>query len=339
MTAYRSTFAAALMATAGLACAQGSDSCATPEPISGFGQFSFDTTAATTDGAAECRQAFNDVWYAWTCGPAEAGLVIANTCDGTGLDTVMMVYSDATQCGAPGTLLGCNDDTCGLQSQVAFVAQAGTTYLIRLGSFTDGDTSTGTLNVSSGIIGSAVNPSNGHNYILLGGTSWTQANAVAQAMGGNLATINDSEENEWVRANMANFGGQDRRVWIGFNDVASEGSFVWTSGQPVAYTNWNPGEPNNTNGLEHYTELFGSNGLWNDQTDLPAGLTVSGVIEIETSGCPADFNGDNQVDFFDYLDFAQAFANEDPAADFNGDNQVDFFDYLDFAQAFDAGCE
>jgi hypothetical protein len=55
--------------------------------------------------------------------------------------------------------------------------------------------------------------------------------------------------------------------------------------------------------------------------------------------CRADVNGDNQVDFFDYLDFASAFDAEDPAADFNGDTQVDFFDYLDFASAFDAGCE
>jgi hypothetical protein len=57
-----------------------------------------------------------------------------------------------------------------------------------------------------------------------------------------------------------------------------------------------------------------------------------------TIGCAADFNGDNQVDFFDYLDFAQAFDTEDPSADFNGDDQVDFFDYLDFVQAFSAGC-
>ncbi|MDX2148869.1 MAG: hypothetical protein SFZ23_15245 [Planctomycetota bacterium] len=48
----------------------------------------------------------------------------------------------------------------------------------------------------------------------------------------------------------------------------------------------------------------------------------------------ADFNGDSQVDFFDYLDFASAFGNEEPAADFNSDGQVDFFDYLDFASAF-----
>jgi hypothetical protein len=56
------------------------------------------------------------------------------------------------------------------------------------------------------------------------------------------------------------------------------------------------------------------------------------------SACPADFNNDGQVDFFDYLDFAAAFDVGDPSADFNGDAQVDFFDYLDFAGAMDAGC-
>jgi DNA-binding beta-propeller fold protein YncE len=59
---------------------------------------------------------------------------------------------------------------------------------------------------------------------------------------------------------------------------------------------------------------------------------------VSEGGCSADFNGDQQVDFFDYLDFAQAFAADEPSADFNGDHQVDFFDYLDFADAFSAGC-
>jgi hypothetical protein len=57
-----------------------------------------------------------------------------------------------------------------------------------------------------------------------------------------------------------------------------------------------------------------------------------------TVNCAADFNGDQTVDFFDYLDFAQSFANEEESADFNGDNQVDFFDYLDFVQAFEQPC-
>ena len=54
--------------------------------------------------------------------------------------------------------------------------------------------------------------------------------------------------------------------------------------------------------------------------------------------CPADFNGDSVVDFFDYLDFVDAFSANDPSADFNQDSVIDFFDYLDFVDAFSLGC-
>ena len=54
--------------------------------------------------------------------------------------------------------------------------------------------------------------------------------------------------------------------------------------------------------------------------------------------CAADFNLDHAVDFFDYLDFVQAFATGGAGADFNHDAVVDFFDYLDFVDAFAAGC-
>jgi hypothetical protein len=55
--------------------------------------------------------------------------------------------------------------------------------------------------------------------------------------------------------------------------------------------------------------------------------------------CPADFNQNGSVDFFDYLDFVNAFAADDPSADFNANGIVDFFDYLDFVNAFDVPCE
>ncbi len=55
-------------------------------------------------------------------------------------------------------------------------------------------------------------------------------------------------------------------------------------------------------------------------------------------GCRADFNGDSIVDFFDYLDFVDAFAANAPSSDFNQDSIIDFFDYLDFVDAFAAGC-
>lgn len=54
--------------------------------------------------------------------------------------------------------------------------------------------------------------------------------------------------------------------------------------------------------------------------------------------CPADFNGDTVVDFFDYLDFVAEFAASGPNADFNADTVVDFFDYLDFVAEFAGGC-
>ena len=56
------------------------------------------------------------------------------------------------------------------------------------------------------------------------------------------------------------------------------------------------------------------------------------------SYCSADFNGDSSVDFFDYLDFVDAFSQNLATADFNNDGSIDFFDYLDFVDAFSVGC-
>jgi hypothetical protein len=60
--------------------------------------------------------------------------------------------------------------------------------------------------------------------------------------------------------------------------------------------------------------------------------------------CRADFNSDGSIDFFDYLDFVDAFSLGDlgqvdfSPGDFNLDGQVDFFDYLDFVDVYSGGC-
>ncbi len=58
--------------------------------------------------------------------------------------------------------------------------------------------------------------------------------------------------------------------------------------------------------------------------------------------CPADFNGDGAVDFFDYDDFVMCFEGgacpPGKSADFNNDTAVDFFDYDAFVVAFETGC-
>jgi len=76
--------------------------------------------------------------------------------------------------------------------------------------------------------------------------------------------------------------------------------------------------------------------ITSDATDEPSRLvTLSGEV---LGGCAADFNGDTEIDFFDYLDFVAAFSTNDAAADFNQDGEIDFFDYLDFVAAFSTSC-
>ncbi len=56
------------------------------------------------------------------------------------------------------------------------------------------------------------------------------------------------------------------------------------------------------------------------------------------AGCPADLNGDGNLDFFDVSEFLTAFNAMDTSADFNGDGNFDFFDVSAFLAAFNAGC-
>ncbi|MBU6412810.1 MAG: hypothetical protein KGS45_05000 [Planctomycetes bacterium] len=67
-----------------------------------------------------------------------------------------------------------------------------------------------------------------------------------------------------------------------------------------------------------------------------SGATISFGVQVPRS--MSDFNADNITDFFDYLDFVQAFSDSSMTADTDGDGTLDFFDYLDFVTAFSAGC-
>ena len=76
----------------------------------------------------------------------------------------------------------------------------------------------------------------------------------------------------------------------------------------------------------------------------PAGFQILGgfwAVE-NVASCPADFNGDGFLDFFDYDDYVSCFETgvcpPGKTADFNGDGFADFFDYDDFVTAFENGC-
>ena len=88
------------------------------------------------------------------------------------------------------------------------------------------------------------------------------------------------------------------------------------------------------------------------RTDDPAtpntGIGSAPIVDIgalewqEPTPCPADFDSDGTVDFFDYDAFVICFEGgpcpPNKTADFDGDGSADFFDYDAFVVAFEAGC-
>lgn len=130
------------------------------------------------------------------------------------------------------------------------------------------------INSSWAILATCVNPANGHLYCVIAsstaleGVSWTAAEAAAVALGGHLVTINNAAENQWIAERFSRFP----YLWIGLNDAASEGTFRWSSGQPVTYQNFYSGEPNNYEGGEDYVHIYNfSSGSWkwNDNQNSP----------------------------------------------------------------------
>ena len=90
--------------------------------------------------------------------------------------------------------------------------------------------------------------------------TWHEAEVFAQSQGGHLVAINDAAENDWI---VSTFGGNEL-FWIGFTDQDQEGSWLWTNGDPVSYTHWNGGEPNDVTDEEWAHINWGGPGGWND---------------------------------------------------------------------------
>jgi Ca2+-binding RTX toxin-like protein len=115
---------------------------------------------------------------------------------------------------------------------------------------------------------------NGHYYGLTNtAETWLAAEAEAVGLGGHLASITNAAEQAFI-VNTFLSGANSRNIlWLGLTDQAVEGTFVWSSGEPVTYTNWQAGEPNNFKGIEnyvainwHYGHFIGGGvlGAWND---------------------------------------------------------------------------
>lgn len=78
-----------------------------------------------------------------------------------------------------------------------------------------------------------VNPANGHAYKRIQCKAWKDARAKAIAEGAHLVSINDEAEQKWL---VEVFGREP--FLIGLTRLENRTEWRWTSGEPVAYTNW-----------------------------------------------------------------------------------------------------
>jgi glucose/arabinose dehydrogenase len=121
---------------------------------------------------------------------------------------------------------------------------------------------------------------NGKEYLLTNSAkSWTQAQVEATSLGGNLVTINNAAEEDWLKQTF----GTSQRLWIGLTDRTTEGKFEWVNGETATYRNWNPGEPNDYKfggavpAGEDYVAM-NQGGKWNDLPNSYGG-SFRGIIE------------------------------------------------------------
>ena len=86
-----------------------------------------------------------------------------------------------------------------------------------------------------------------------------QARQECETQGYTLATVRSSDENSVMTSTAT----QNSNCWIGYNDINTEGTFVWDDGSTSTFTNWASGEPNQS-GDEDCVHTRGDPD-WNDE--------------------------------------------------------------------------
>ncbi|MCH2161095.1 MAG: hypothetical protein MK085_04395 [Phycisphaerales bacterium] len=290
------------------------DSCGNPRAV-GLGRHAFTTVNANTDGLpliSDCLESgaasgfVHDVWF--THVPKASNGVLVSTCSLVDFDSQLAVYD-----GCGGSLIACSNNAtdCPLgHSRLGFYGEAGQTYLIRVGS-TSG-WGEGQIDIAWGdvfphptsiaVTWDESEGGNGHAYALYAIDAYVNyegAMAIAEEFGGYLATLTSPQEQAFVERHMpvSLLGGPTAFGLYQEGDVEPDQGWRWVTEEPLDWTNWRQGEPNEAfGGLEDYGVIY-PDGSWND------GLDFFGNILIEFDADPnlnqltwsADDGGEGQV--------------------------------------------
>jgi len=99
--------------------------------------------------------------------------------------------------------------------------------------------------------------------------SFTDASAQCVGLGAHLAILTTPALDTAAEALVGN-----NDTFIGLTDQITEGQFVWVDGTPLAFSNWESGEPNNGGGSNEDCAIIAgarAQKMWDDRPCAPNG--------------------------------------------------------------------
>ncbi|XP_054601562.1 galactose-specific lectin nattectin-like [Nothobranchius furzeri] len=85
--------------------------------------------------------------------------------------------------------------------------------------------------------------------------TWADAEAFCNQEGGDLTSIQNTDQYNFIRDLIVKGAGFNQKSWVGGTNLDTGGEWVWADGTPFTFTNWGPGEPNNQGGNEHCMDI------------------------------------------------------------------------------------
>ncbi|XP_042353142.1 macrophage mannose receptor 1-like isoform X2 [Plectropomus leopardus] len=109
-------------------------------------------------------------------------------------------------------------------------------------------------------------PYNGHCFQILRTPTqtWSGAQKACRKEEGDLVSIRNVEDQSFVISQLG-FASTDE-LWIGFNDIRTEGLFDWSDHSTVSFTSWQFGKPSVSTDADDCVLITGENGNWADHS-------------------------------------------------------------------------
>jgi hypothetical protein len=160
---------------------------------------------------------------------------------------------------------------------------------------------------------SAGGTGNGYEVMFDASVDQAAASAAASSAGGHLVTITSASEQSFIESLLNNANASTGSYWIGLQRTgggSSASDFAWETAEPVSFTHFASGEPNNypnseNGGTVYWSQNpsdpgFSRRGDWNDAPtagfptgSLPGDLIRQGfILEVEGAGGGNNGGGD-----------------------------------------------